>query len=419
MNVLLKSAVIVDATNPKLHLKKRDILIKDGIIDRIAAKIEIQGNTKIIELPNLHVSAGWFDSSVSFGEPGFEERETIAHGLQVSARSGFTDIILNSNTNPVPDSSGDMVFLTNRNNGQATNLYPLGAVTVKSQGKELAELYDMKNAGAVGFYDYKKPLENSSLLKIALQYAQVFKGLVFSFPMDSQIASNGIVNEGEVSTALGLKGIPALAEELQIARDLFILEYTEGSLHIPTLSTAGSVELIKEAKKKGLDVTCSVAVHNLWFTDKILEGFDSNTKVMPPLRGKKDVEALRKGLKEEVIDFVTSDHTPIDIEEKRIEFDNAAYGTIGLESSFGILNQIYDVTTVVEILTRGRERFGIQVARIAEGQPACITLFDPDLKYDLNTSAIQSTSKNSMFIGQSLKGRALGIYARKQLVIQQ
>ncbi|MGI9547471.1 MAG: dihydroorotase [Flavobacteriaceae bacterium] len=419
MNVLLRSAVIVDTTNPKLHLKKRDILIKDGIIDRIAAKIENYGNSKIIELPNLHISAGWFDSSVSFGEPGFEERETIAHGLRVVARSGFTDIVLNSNTNPIPDSSGDIVFLINRNNGQAAHLYPLGAVTVKSQGKELAELYDMRNAGAVGFYDYKNPLENSSLLKIALQYAQVFKGLVFSFPMDSQIAQNGIVNEGDVSTALGLRGIPALAEELQIARDLFILEYTEGALHIPTLSTARSVELIRNAKKKGLDVTCSVAVHNLWFTDKILEGFDSNTKVLPPLRGKKDVEALRKGLKDGTIDFVTSDHTPINIEEKRIEFDNASFGTIGIENSFGILNQIYDTPTVIEVLTRGRERFGIEGAAIAEGLPACIALFDPDPVYELNASAIQSTSKNSMFVGQSLKGRAFGIYARKQLIIQQ
>lgn len=417
MNVLLKSAIIVDSANPKLHLKKRDILIKEGIIDKIAAKIEAPRNTRTIELPNIHVSNGWFDSSVSFGEPGYEERETIAHGLNVAAKSGFTDIVLNSNTYPVPDSSGDIVFLINRNDKLATRLHPLGTVTVKNQGKELAELFDMKNAGAVGFYDYKKPLDDSNLLKIALQYSQVFKGLILSFPMDIQIAANGIVNEGQISTALGLKGIPALAEELQIARDLFILEYTEGSLHIPTISTAKSVQLIAQAKKKGLDVSCSVAVHNLWFTDEALEGFDSNTKVLPPLRSHKDIEMLRKALKDGIIDFVTSDHTPIDVEEKRIEFDNAAFGTIGLETSFGIINQVFDTDTAIEVLNRGRKRFAIPVPEIKVGMPANITLFDPDHIWEYEYESIQSTSKNSMFIGQTLKGRVIGIYANNQLII--
>ena len=417
MNVLLKSATIVDNSNQKLHRKKRDILIKDGIIDQIAAKIDPPSRTKTVELNNLHVSPGWFDSSVSFGEPGYEERETISHGLEVAARSGFSDIVLNSNTHPVPDSSGNIVFLIDRNNGKATTLHPLGTVTVKAEGHELAELYDMQNAGAVGFYDYKSPIVNSNLLKIALQYTQVFKGLVLSFPLDLQIAGKGVVNEGKTSTALGLKGIPALAEELQIARDLFILEYTGGSLHIPTISTAKSVRLIAEAKRKGLDVSCSVALHNLWFTEELLEEFDSNTKVLPPLRVKQDIQALKKGLKDGIIDMVTSDHTPIDIEEKRVEFDNAAYGTIGLETSFGILNQIYDTSTAVELLLRGRRRFGIADAGIATGMPDNLTLFDPDGMKEFTTADISSTSKNSMFIGQNLKGTVYGIYANKQLVV--
>ena len=417
MNVLLKSATIVDNTNQKLHQKKRDILIKDGIIDQIAAKIDPPARIKTVELNNLHVSPGWFDSSVSFGEPGYEERETISHGLEVASRSGFSDIVLNSNTHPVPDSSGNIVFLIDRNNGKATSLHPLGTVTVKAAGDELAELYDMQNAGAVGFYDFKSPIVNSNLLKIALQYTQVFRGLVLSFPMDLQIAGKGVVNEGKTSTALGLKGIPALAEELQIARDLFILEYTGGSLHIPTISTAKSVRLIAEAKRKGLDVTCSVALHNLWFTEKILEEFDSNTKVLPPLRVNQDIQVLKKALKDGIIDMVTSDHTPIDIEEKRVEFDNAAYGTIGLETSFGILNQIYDTPTAVELLIRGRSRFGIAEAKIEIGQPANLTLFDPDSTKEYTSSDISSTSKNSMFIGQELKGSVYGIYANKQLVL--
>ncbi len=416
MNVLLKSAIIVDETNQKLHQKKRDILIRDGRIERIAARIENPGKVKIIDLPNLHVSRGWFDSSVSFGEPGYEERETIENGLQIAAKSGFTDIILNPNTHPVPDSSGDIVFLKNQGAGHATSLHPLGTITVKSKGEELAELFDMKNAGAVGYYDYKRPVENSNLLKIALQYTQVFKGLVLSFPLDNQIAGKGIVNEGHVSTTLGLKGIPGLAEELQIARDLFILEYSGGALHIPTLSTAKSVRLIAEAKKKGLNISCSVAVHNLWFTDEILENFDSNTKVLPPLRSREDIALLRKALKDGIIDMVTSDHTPIDIEGKRVEFDNADYGTIGLETSFGILNQIFDTSTAIELLTRGRERFKLAVPQITVGQEAILTLFDPDHEAVFTEDHIASTSKNSMFIGQSLKGRVYGIYANNQLV---
>ena len=418
MNVLLRSAVLVDNSNQKLHLKKRDVLIKDGIIDQIAVKIKAPAKTKVPDLPNLHISPGWFDSSVSFGEPGYEERETIANGLSVAAQSGFTDIVLNSNTLPIPDSSGDIVFLKDRNNGMATRLFPLGAVSVKSEGRELAELFDMRNAGAVGFYDYKRPLDDANLLKIALQYAQVFNGLILSFPMDTQVAAHGIVNEGNVSTALGLKGIPALAEELRVARDLFILEYTEGALHIPTISTAKSVQLIADAKKKGLDVSCSVAVHNLWFTDELLEGFDSNTKVLPPLRGKKDILALRRALRDGIVDFVTSDHTPIDIEEKRVEFDNAAFGSLGLETSFGILNQIFDTSTAIEVLNRGRERFGIPVPKIEVGSPATLSLFNPDQTYEFKDADIISTSKNTMFTGQMMKGNVYGVFSNGQLIIK-
>ena len=377
MNILLKSATIVDNTNSKLHLKKRDILILKGVIEEIATLIKPAGNIKTLNLKNLHVSAGWFDSSVSFGEPGYEERETITNGINVAARSGYTDIVLNPNTYPLPDSSGDIVFLKNAAKEQPTKLHPLGTLTVLSEGIDLAELYDMQNSGAVGFYDFKKSISNSNLLKIALQYSQDFKGLVYSFPMDKKIMSKGIVNEGISSTRVGLKGIPALAEELQIARDLFILEYTGGCLHIPTISTAKSVRLIGEAKQKGLNVSCSVAVHNLLFSDDVLDSFDSNYKVLPPLRTSKDISALIKGLKEGVIDLVTSDHTPIDIEEKRIEFDNAAYGTIGLENAFGVLNELFETETAVALLSKGRERFGLSPVTIKKGSLANLTLFDP------------------------------------------
>jgi len=415
MNILLKSATIVDNTNSKLHFKKRDILIHNGIIEEISPLIKPGRNIKTLNFKNLHVSAGWFDSSVSFGEPGYEERETINNGLNVAAKSGYTDIVLNPNTYPLPDSSGAIVFLKNAAKGQATKLHPLGTLTVQGKGNDLAELYDMQNSGAVGFYDFKRSISNSNLLKIALQYSQDFKGLVCSFPMDEKIMSKGIVNEGISSTRVGLKGIPALAEELQIARDLFILEYTGGYLHIPTISTAKSVRIIGEAKRKGLNVSCSVAVHNLMFTDEVLDNFDSNYKVLPPLRTKKDIRALIKGLKEGTIDFVTSDHTPIDIEEKRIEFDNAAYGTLGLENAFGILNQLFNIETVVDLMSKGRERFSLSPVTIEKGALANLTLFDPESDYVFTKNHCYSTSKNSMFFGTKMKGKVYGIIANNQI----
>lgn len=417
MNILIKSAKIFDSTNKKLHLQKRDILLKNGIIDTIAPTIKEDGDVKVISRDNLCVSIGWFDSSVSFGEPGYEERETIVNGLKTAANGGFTDIILNPNTNPVPYTSSTISFIKDRAKNTSTTLHPLGALTVNSEGVDLAELFDMSNAGAVGYADHKKPTDNANLLKIALQYAQNFNGLVYSFPLDTKIAGKGIVNEGSVSTSLGLKGIPALAEELQVARDLFILEYTGGKLHIPTISTAGSVKLIADAKKKGLDVSCNVALPNLVFTDETLEEFDTNFKVLPPLRTKKDVTALIKGVKSGVIDFITTDHTPLDIEQKKIEFDNAAYGTIGLETAFGILNTIFDVETTVNTLTKGRDRYGIHTPLFAEGEKANLTLFDENTAYTHTEKNTISTSKNSMFYNLALKGKIFGVIANNTVTI--
>lgn len=417
MNILLKAAKIIDASRTDHHLKKRDILIENGVISQIAPEIMPVQNTKVVALENLHVSVGWFDSSVCFGEPGYEERETIAHGLHVAARSGFTDIVLNPNSHPIPDSSADIVFLKNAAQGRATNLHPLGSVTVKSEGLQLAELFDMKKSGAIGFYDFKRAIQNSNLLKIALQYAQNFDGLIHSFPMDFKIAGKGVANEGIVSTGLGLKGIPALAEELQIARDLSILEYTGGKLHIPTLSSANAVKLVAEGKKKGLDVSCSVAVHNLFFNDTVLQEFDTHYKVMPPLRTTIDTKALIDGLVAGTIDFVTSDHTPADIEQKQIEFDHAAFGSLGLESAFGALNTLFELPIVISLLTKGRERYGVKTPQLKEGEKASLTLFNPDGVYTFTDEHILSTSKNSMFLGASLQGKVYGVFSNNLLML--
>ena len=416
MNILLKAATIIDPES-EFHNSTQDILIENGVIKKIAPSIKNPENIQEIKRKNLHISQGWFDSSVSFGEPGFEERETILNGLKTAASSGFTTVGLNPNTHPIMDSSSDISFVSSKASHNPVSLLPIGALTTKSEGVDLAELFDMHSAGAVAFYDYKKAVSNPNLLKIALQYASNFDGLVCSFPQEEQIAGQGVMNENETSTRLGLKGIPALAEALHVTRDLFILEYTGGKLHIPTISTMASLELIREAKKKKLDVTCSVAVHNLYFTDKALTEYNTNFKVLPPLRTKADTDALIEGLKDGTIDMVTSDHNPIDIELKKIEFDHAAFGTIGLESSFGALQKLFTLKKTIQLLTQGRERFEIIKVPINEGNEADITLFNPNGKYTFSKENIISKSKNAIFENEVLKGAVYGIISKNRLAL--
>jgi len=418
MKILLKLATIIDASS-KHHHKKRDVLIENGVIVKIATSINSEKSTREIALKNLHISKAWFDSSVSFGEPGYEERETITNGLNVAAHSGFGHVAVNANTAPVTDNKAGVQFLLTQANNHPVNLYPVGAVSVGSKGVDLAELYDMHNKGATSFYDYKRPLTNTNLLKIALQYCQSFDGLVQSFPYDASVSPNGIVHEDFNSTQLGLKGIPALAEELQITRDLYLLEYTGGRLHIPTISTKKAVLLIREAKKKGLNVTCSVAVVNLVLTDDTLPSFDTNYKLLPPLRTDDDRKALLKGLKDGTIDGVTSDHDPMDVERKNTEFDHAAFGSIGLESCFGALCAVTDVDTAVAAFTNLHDCFGLTSEGIIEGAKANLTLFDPDCEWTFSKEDILSKSKNAALLGFPMKGKAYGILTNKKILLNQ
>lgn len=415
MKILLKSATIVDPAS-KHHDKKRDVLIENGIIKKIAVSIT-KSKVKTISLKNLHISPGWFDASTSFGEPGFEERENLDNGLKTAAMSGFTAVAVNANTNPVTDSKSHVKFLKSKAYSNPVSVHPVGALTVESKGVDLAELYDMHNQGAIAFYDYKKPIENANLLKIALQYAQNFNGLVQSFPFDRSVAAKGVVNEEENSTRLGLRGIPALSEELQLTRDLYLLEYAGGRLHIPTITTEKSVKLIKEAKKNGLDVSCSVAINNLCLNDNVLESFDTNYKLLPPLRTEKDTKALLKGLKDGTIDGVTSDHNPIDIEHKRTEFDHAFFGSIGLESCFGALLGATNLETAIKGLTGLKRVFGLEENMITEGETANITLYSPKGKWIFTEDSILSTSQNAAMLGQEMQGNVYGIFNNDQLVL--
>ena len=416
MNLIIRAAKIIDLKSP-YHNQIVDVQINDSIIEKIGVDLPNPAQYKEINLPHLHLSEGWFDSSVSFGEPGFEDRETIANGLQVAAKSGFTGVALQPNSLPIIDNQSQIYFVKNKAQGFATELFPIGALTKNSEGKDLAELYDMKNAGAIAFGDYNKNLDNANLLKIGLQYVHDFDGLVIAYAQDAAIKGNGVANEGIVSTRLGLKGIPNLAEELQITRNLFLLEYTGGKLHIPTLSTAKSVELIREAKAKGLQVTCSVAVHHLVLTDEKLDQFDTRYKVTPPLRTDFDRKALLAGILDNTIDMITSDHNPMDIEHKKMEFDGAKNGTIGLESAFGALLNVLPLEKTIEKLTSGKSTFGIKNNTLVEGALANLTLFNPDEKWLFTKEAIGSKSKNSSFLNEPMTGKVYGIYNQGKLIL--
>ncbi|WP_140486938.1 dihydroorotase [Flavobacterium sp. GSA192] len=417
MKLIIRNAKIIDPQS-SFHNQTVDILIVDGLIEKIGASLPNPEQVEELKLDNLHVSQGWFDSSVSLGEPGFEDRETIANGLLVAAKSGFTGIGLQPNSFPVIDNQSQINFVKTKAIGHATTLFPIGALTKNAEGKDMAELFDMKQAGAIAFGDYNKSFENANLLKIALQYTQDFNGLVIAYSQDSNIKGQGVVNEGVVSTRLGLKGIPNLAEELQVARNLFLLEYTGGKLHIPTVSTAKSVALIKEAKAKGLNVSCSVTVHHLTMTDEKLDSFDTRYKVTPPLRTEEDRQSLLAGILDNTIDLITTDHNPIDIEHKKMEFDMAKNGTIGLESAFGALMNVLPLEKVIEKLTSGKTVFGIESPAINEGATANISLFNPEGESTFTKAAILSKSKNSAFLGMQTKGKAYGIVNQGQLILR-
>ncbi|EAS19535.1 dihydroorotase [Flavobacteria bacterium BBFL7] len=412
--ILLKNVTIVDASN-ELHLKKRDILIKNGKISKITTSIE-QPDARIIEKEDLHVSIGWFDSSVSFGEPGFEERQTLKNGLETAAKSGFTTIMLNPNNQPNPQDESGINYLKSKTEGNAVTVLPVGNFTLQQNGQHLAELYDMQKAGAVSFYDFKKSIQNTNLLKVGLQYVKSFGGIIQSYPQDNHLAGSGMVNEDETTIHLGIKTMPAIAEEVQIARDIQVAAYTGARLHIPTITTAASVQLIKEAKKKYSNISCSVSTNHLFLDTNDLSDFNTHFKLEPPLRDEKQKGALINGLKNGVIDTVTSDHIPLNIEHKAVEFDQASYGSTGLESAYGILQSLLDTEKAIEVLTSGYQVFGLPKPKIKIDETANLSLFIPTEKYTFMKNDVHSSSKNSALLGKKLKGKALGIINNKKTV---
>jgi dihydroorotase len=406
MNLLIKSATISDPGSPFFQ-QVVDVLIEKGQIVKIGKKISSDAET--FDARGKQVSPGFFDLNCNIGELGMETKEDLKTGTSAAAAGGFTGIALMPNTVPPVHSKAEIEYLMNKAKNNLVDVYPMGAISYKREGKDLAEMYDMYQHGAKAFTDGNRPVQDAGLMERALLYTKGFEGLVVSYPEDTAIAGKAKVHEGEVSTLLGMKGIPSLAEELMVARDLYLAEYTGSKIHFTTVSAERSVSLIREAKKKGLQVTCDVAVHHLLLTDEALLGFDSQYKVKPPLRTKKDVKALLNGLKDGTIDAIASQHTPHEVEFKNVEFEVAEFGMISLQTAFSIaLKAGLPVAAIIEKMAiNPRKILGLDVPVIAEGQEANLVIFDENAEWEFDKNNNKSKSYNSPFIGQKLKGSIL------------
>src|SRR6202012_1351936 len=376
-----------------------------GVITKIAKKIN--ADTESFDAKGKYLAPGFFDLNCNIGELGLETKEDLKTGTHAAAAGGFTGVALMPNTIPPVHSKAEIEYLMNRAKKNLVDVYPLGTISYKREGKDLAEMYDMFLSGAKAFTDGNRPVQDAGLMERALLYAQGFDALILSYPEDTAIAGKAKVNEGEISTLLGMKGIPPLAEELMIARDLYLAEYTGSRIHFSTISTTRSVELIREAKKKHIEVTCDVAAHHLVLTDEALTGFDSLYKVKPPLRTQDDVDALLAGLKDGTIDAIVSQHTPHEVEFKAVEFEVAEFGIIGLQTAFALaLKAGLDLDLIIEKMSIGpREVLNVEIPSIAEGNDANMVLFDPEQEWEFNKANNKSKSYNSPYIGQNLKGK--------------
>lgn len=412
MKTLIKSATILDATS-KHHGKKRDVLLEGNKIIAISAGIT-DNKAKEINGKGLCLSAGWIDMRAHFCDPGLEYKEDLNSGTKAAARGGFTTVVLMPSTHPVADNKGAIEYTLAKTKNSTVRVLPCGTLSEKMQGKQLSEMYDMHTAGAIAYTDDKQEV-STELMSKALEYSKNFGGLVISFPYDRGLCAHGQINEGATSVQLGMKGIPHLAEEMQLMRDIELLRYSGGRLHVSLISTAKSVDLIRKAKKEKLHITCSIAAHQLSYTDSDLHQFDSNLKVLPPLRTAADNKALIAGLKDGTIDCICSDHTPEDVEHKVREFEDANFGISGIETAFcaayTALAPHLTIEEIIEKFTTGPAQIlNLKTESIAEGNTVPLTLFSTAETTTFTKAAWLSKSTNSPFIEKELKGKVMATF---------
>jgi dihydroorotase len=419
MKVLIKNATIHSPSSP-FHGKIKSIFIENGIITKIDNDLNVDTDN-IIEGKDLSVSIGWIDCFANFCDPGQEFKETVESGAKAAAAGGFTEVMLIPNTQPVVSNKSQVEYIIQKSKTLPVTIHPIGAITKYAEGKELSEMFDMFHSGAVAFSDGTNPVQSSGILQKALEYILPVNGTIIQLPEDKSIGAHGLMNEGAMSTKLGLQGKPALSEELMITRDIEILRYTNSKIHFTGISTKKSVELIAEAKKENLSVSCSVTPYHLFFSDEDLNDYDTNLKVNPPLRTKNDRDALREGIKNGIVDFIASHHQPQDWDQKVCEFQYAKNGMETLESVFGAAG-ICGISTerFLQMQTENiRQVFNLPLPSIAEGEKANLTIFVPAEEYIFEERNIYSKSKNNAFIDKKLKGKVIGIINKDRLFLSE
>ncbi|HOM07889.1 MAG TPA: dihydroorotase [Syntrophales bacterium] len=411
--LILRGGRVVD---PSQNLDEAaDIVIDDGHIAAVGPEAAAKTSKGIvIDLHGLIVTPGLIDMHVHLREPGFEYKETIRTGSEAACAGGFTAVASMANTDPVNDNRSVTEFIL-RKAAEAglVRVHPVAAVTAGMKGESLTEFWDLKRGGAVALSDDGRPVKNSAVMRRALEYAASLKMTVISHCEDPDLSGDGVMNESFVSTDLGLPGIPAAAEEIMVARDILLARYTDTPVHIAHVSTAGSVELIREAKKKGVKVTAETAPHYFTLTQEVLKDYDTNAKVNPPLRGPKDVEAVKEGLRDGTIDVIASDHAPHAVTDKEVEFEYAANGIVGLETSLGLslrlvaegvltLSQLVAKMSVVPAVI-----LGIPGGTLRPGSPADLTVIDTNLTWRVDPTVFRSRGRNTPFAGWELTGKTV------------
>lgn len=420
MRILIRKARVTDPQSGA-HGKVMDLLVENGVITRMAASLKETADTVISE-KGLCVSPGWVDVFADYCEPGYEHKETIRTGLATAAAGGFTDVLLAPNTQPTVSNQSAVQYVLQRAAGHVVNLHPLGAVSRNLEGKELAEMMDMRTHGAIGFTDGWKPVQQPNLMLKALEYVSAFHGIVVEIPRDASMSAGGLMHEGPISTALGMAGIPALAETLMVYRDIELVRYTGSRMHLTGISTAAAVDMIRKAKAEGLNITCSVTPYHLALTDEALKTYDSAYKLNTPLREESDRKALVQGLKDGTIDCIASHHHPQDWDAKTREFEYAAEGMGIQQQAFGIawtaVHDTVDADRLVEAMSLiPRDIFGLPGKAIEKGAPASLTLFTTDGTSVLTGANKKSMSINDPFAGKELRGRVIGIVNNNQLLL--
>lgn len=409
MKLLIKGGAVADPVADKIA--EKDILVVDGKIVRIGANQSPNG-AEVLDASGKLVAPGLIDMHVHLREPGFEAKETILTGTRAAARGGFTSVACMPNTNPVADNAALISHIISTAMVKAAvNVYPIGAITRGSKGEELAEMGDMKEAGAAAFSDDGTPVMNAGLMHRAMQYARMLGVTIISHSEDKNLSAGGVMHEGTVSTVLGLKGIPASAEEVMVARDILLAEETGCRVHIAHVSTAGSVRLVREAKARGAHVTAEVTPHHFTLSDEAVMDYDTATKVNPPLRTAADVAAVREGLADGTIDVIATDHAPHTVEEKDVEYDRAPFGLVGLETAVGLVwtelvatGVLTPLQAITKMTLNPARILGIPKGTLEAGADADITIIDPDLTETVDVSLFESKGRNTPFSGRLLKG---------------